>query len=420
MAKPTPGREYTVVVGDTLWDIATAAYGNGADWRRIWETNQFRLRSSDPDKIYPGEVILVPGPAPLDLGDDGPAPDPDLPGKESDDFTLVIDGEELPVESGRVFRAADTAASGFSASVAWDPEGPLTALLRPFGYQSAEVYLGGFRVLTGTLYTVDNSFGSNGHSKELSGWSKTADVIDSTLKPPYESNRVTLKARAEQLCGPLSIAVVYDLEGDEIFDRVKASPTDTIFSHLAKLAAQRGILVTTSRLGELVFTRAALGGSVGSLVEGVPPFVSLTARFDGRARFNVYKAIGQSPKDPSKSAVARDNVVPKSRFLTFSADDATVGNIQNAADWRRSKQLATTLSIPLPVTSWYAPDGSLWAPNTLLTVESVTLGAPDGFDFLVKSVNSTFDGSGMKSTLQLVPPQAYTGEPLVEPWLVLP
>jgi hypothetical protein len=41
---------------------------------------------------------------------------------------------------------------------------------------------------------------------------------------------------------------------------------------------------------------------------------------------------------------------------------------------------------------------------------------PDGFTFLIKSVEYIFEPDGKKSVLNLVPPQVYTGEPLEEPW----
>lgn len=54
-------RTYTVQKGDTLWKISTSMYGNGAKYTVIFEANKPML--SDPDKIYPGQVLRIP---PLD------------------------------------------------------------------------------------------------------------------------------------------------------------------------------------------------------------------------------------------------------------------------------------------------------------------------------------------------------------------
>ena len=56
---PPPAVFYTVVRGDTLSKIAKSQYG---DWRRypeIFEANKPMLK--DPDLIYPGQVLRIPG-----------------------------------------------------------------------------------------------------------------------------------------------------------------------------------------------------------------------------------------------------------------------------------------------------------------------------------------------------------------------
>jgi immunoglobulin-like protein involved in spore germination/LysM domain-containing protein len=51
-------REYKVVAGDTLWSIAQANYGDGALHTRIVRANPAQI--TDPDKIYPGQVLRIP------------------------------------------------------------------------------------------------------------------------------------------------------------------------------------------------------------------------------------------------------------------------------------------------------------------------------------------------------------------------
>lgn len=49
---------HTVEKGDTLWAVAEKAMGNGAKYKEIFEANRPML--SDPDKIYPGQVLRIP------------------------------------------------------------------------------------------------------------------------------------------------------------------------------------------------------------------------------------------------------------------------------------------------------------------------------------------------------------------------
>ncbi len=49
---------HTVEKGDTLWAISSKHLGNGADYMKIFEANRPML--SDPDKIYPGQMLRIP------------------------------------------------------------------------------------------------------------------------------------------------------------------------------------------------------------------------------------------------------------------------------------------------------------------------------------------------------------------------
>ncbi|WP_417721597.1 peptidoglycan-binding protein LysM [Salipiger sp.] len=49
---------HTVEKGDSLWKIAEKTLGNGARYQEIFEANKPML--SDPDKIYPGQVLRIP------------------------------------------------------------------------------------------------------------------------------------------------------------------------------------------------------------------------------------------------------------------------------------------------------------------------------------------------------------------------
>lgn len=52
--------EYTVVSGDTLWEIAEAQYGNGADWVKIAQANNIGYLSNGAPLIHSGNVLTIP------------------------------------------------------------------------------------------------------------------------------------------------------------------------------------------------------------------------------------------------------------------------------------------------------------------------------------------------------------------------
>jgi nucleoid-associated protein YgaU len=47
--------------GDNLWNISRSTYGSGVLYPRIYNENQDQIQ--DPDVIFPGQTLVVPGAA---------------------------------------------------------------------------------------------------------------------------------------------------------------------------------------------------------------------------------------------------------------------------------------------------------------------------------------------------------------------
>ncbi|MEO5664549.1 MAG: LysM peptidoglycan-binding domain-containing protein, partial [Nocardioides sp.] len=53
------GMTVTVAQGDTLWEFAEEAYGDGSQWPRVYQANDEQIE--DPHWIYPGQQLVIPG-----------------------------------------------------------------------------------------------------------------------------------------------------------------------------------------------------------------------------------------------------------------------------------------------------------------------------------------------------------------------
>jgi len=418
---PTQGKFYEIKGStfkgqeDWLSKIAGIAYGNINDWPIIWDANKNTLRSGNPNLIYPGEIIFIPKKGlRTDEADD-------ITGKEKDDFTIITNGVELPKTAGRITRTIDTACDGWTAEIPWNPgeNTDIDDILTPFKFPTAKVYLGNHLMINGLLYTVTPQLSVNGRIKQCEGFSFTADIVDSTVTQPYEARKVTLEERANKLMQSQGIEVVSEITTDGTFDRVTAKPEDTIFEHLKELARQRSALISNTRQGKLLITAADLTSEpVATIEEEFPLPEGYEAKFDGRKIFNSYMAIGQSPRAAKKVGKATDDNVPRSRLLTFSADESTPGNIDQVAEFRRNKEYIQALSTPIAVSSWYYDETNLklWDVNQLVYAKSETLSFPDGFKFLIRQVDYLFEESGTSAVLYLVPPEVYSNDPVKLPW----
>ena len=412
--RPEAGKNYTVQARDTLSNLAAQVYGDTNLWDRIWESNQSKIKSGDPNLIQPGEILFIP------LLPERQPPPAVTSQRDRDVMALEIGGREILPETGRIVRTVDTVANGFNMTFPWTPglDPNIDALIRPYAYTPVNVWLGNEKIITGILYaTVTENM--DGQTVRVKGSTATADLVDSKLKPPYEFSKITLNALITRLIRPSGFTAIFNADTGGAFDRVTANASDSTADFLKRLARQRSVLLTCDSEGRLVVTRAnTTGVSVATLEEGVTAGVTgWGATFDGHKRFFEYRAVRRGPSGETE-AIISDPAIPRSRFQTVSADDTTLGDIEAAARWARNKTLADTLSVKLTVQDWYDPQGDLWAENTLVTVIAPTMFINDGFEFLVKRVEYTLDSKGRGTVLELVPPTVYTQGEIVEPWSI--
>lgn len=421
MPKPTPGSTYTVVKDDTLWDIAKAAFGNPWRFQDIFDANKSTLRSGDPWWIYPGEILIIP-PGP-DLGLTAETVEEDselLPDADPEKVQLLISGQEVPCESFRLFRAIDKGSARWTATVYWDPEIlDLSILFEPYKWQEAKAYVGGHLMDTGYLYIVEASSTPGRVELRLTGFSRTKDLVDSTVDPPYQINGMTLSQIANEYCSPRSIQVIDDTPGLGVFPKSKADKSETIFNHLAKLAKQKGVLINSTPKGHLRITKAPTQvDNHGTIGDGFAFGSNFQVTFDGTKRFRNYRVLGKRRGKRLTRDLVIDQVVPKSRSKTIVVDDVSNNaELRKVGEWERSKALADSLRLAIEVSDWYGPDGRIWRESNHVTVKSPRLFISKGFTFLIQSVEYILDSSGRKTALKLVPPTAFTGEELEEPWI---
>lgn len=410
-------RKYTVVENDTLSKLSSRFYGEPSKWPVIYNANQSTLKSDTPDIIYPGEVLVIP-----DLPEDVLRRNKQkkkIKFNSNNSVTIIIDGKVFEkFTSFRLLTTMDTAADYFSANLPVDLDDNETwDLFNPDRFAETKVYINGELKLTGNVYITSPQISESGRIMSFIGFSKTIAIVDSTLRPPYEYNNVTLEDLSRTLLEPFSITSQFlDLSGGQ-FERVTADQNSSVYEYLAPLAKQRGLLISNNELGELLYLKAdTMSEIVGTIEEDFPPGMEFKSTFDGRKRYREFKATSQDPENNSIYAISKDLNTPIQRFKTFSAGDSNDGNIQAAADWERSKSLANSLSIPFPVKGWISPNGLLWKENTKVVVKSKTIYAPNGFAFLIRSVEFKKESTGVYAILNLVPPSVFTGETIIAPW----
>ena len=289
----------------------------------------------------------------------------------------------------------------------------------------------------------DASVGQSG--TVITGRDLTGDLVDCPPDPrgKHEYRDISLTELAQKLCAPFGIKVRCDTDVSPNFDKCTVEAGETVLSILAKYAKQRGVLITTDRVGTLVITRSGLERAASDI--RFPGNVTrLRGSFSARERFSDYFVKGQSEKnggrrsktaaldasaEPLESAPvqaspatddpqdvpegagtlvmghARDPEVTRWRpFIAMARTKATAFDAQRQAEWemrtRRGKGDKEDYAWPD-----FQANGQFWKPNTIAGVSDAYSNLDR--DMLVAGIRVAYGDRGPQTKLRITGPEAY-------------
>lgn len=454
--KTTPTQGYRYIVAsqtETLRDIARAAYGRDLS-NQIIQANIDSLSARGRSLeglpiIYKGDDIFIPVYRNRYANETVTA-----------DFDTQIEVwlNGAPIRgatAGRISRKMNTIANGFTLTAPFDyTDNKQLDLFRPFGWQRAQLYIGGELYITalaskwdfssddaGTVATVEcrtmpgemlECMGMRSKMQFKPGL-RLIDICVEVARPYgitcYASDGgggiVEAPAPKSTTSG---ISYQYDDDGDIVssdsadmdvaLGLIEQDYTQTDSDFLQELAVQKGFLLTSMADGNLLLTRANVKDkAVCALRQGEYPVLSVSGSYDGSKRFSKWQAVSEADGVSGISKMLEDKTVPVPRGFVFKATESGDKNITAAVQWRMAKSIAEAISIPVTVSGWRNKEGELWKENTV-----VTLWAPGAFviteaKMITESVELSKDeGGGDVANLQLVIPESYTTTMPKEPF----
>ena len=410
MAAAVAGGNYLVEKNDWLSTIAGEAYGDIYKWGLIANANpQINGRGVAVDGsplIFPRDILYIPVEAVEEESESST-----FASQQEKSFSVAINGEKVAIVSGTLQCSMDLGADVVECVVDLDSLSDATKeALKPFRYPEITVKINGELRLTGYVYVVEPTLSSSGKTKKITGCSKTADLIDSTVNPPFVQSGVTLANRAKVLCETMGITAVFASGASEMFDKITASEGEKRFDHLSKLAKERGLLVSCTVHGNLLFHKTSEDETpLDSISESEFGATDFSAKFDGRKRFSSYRVTGKNLFGEVITKTEVDPFVSRPRYLSKKASRSTREDIETTVSWERSKAIADALSISIPLDSWETKKGELWVENKFVFVTSETLDLSNGVNLLIRRVRYSYSKDGKKVTLDVVPKEVYTG-----------
>lgn len=351
---------------------------------------------------------------------------------DQDKVIFNCGGRIITLESFSLTMNYDALSDGCAIVFPWEPgkDPELDSVTKAFSYKNTTVYIGTDLMLTGNVYTVKQSRSEDGRRfKTITAYSSTVDLIDCNVNAPHNFFNQTLEFIVSNQGRSYRLNTIVDpnaaANASKVIPVARSNLTDNMFEWLSKLAKQYGLMLSSHPTGAIMIRRyGPIPGESppetiiesAEFTPGSPDAVSFECEFDGRKRFSHYAAIVSSRNEYLRSVVVDDNNVPRERTKRFEVNETPELSLQEAVMWEASKNLADALTIPFPVVGWRGSSGKLWKPGTIVLATSETMSLKNA-KMLIKSVEFKLDATGKRAVLSLVPPEVYSGEPIVDPFI---
>lgn len=339
------------------------------------------------------------------------------------DIVLTVNGKRYSGwESARVTKSIESISGSFLLSVSerWADQASDWEIDVD---DECSVSVAGETVITGYVSARKPSYDSSGHTLEITGRDKTADLVDcSAFVGAHEFNNVDVYKFCKKICAPFGIKVsVQPGLTFQSVGKVSFQVGEKAFHVIEELCRKAAVLPVAGDDGELFLTRAGEGRCSTALVEG-QNILSLSAEYSVAERFRKYIVVGQQPATDEEfgasaagvSGSAEDpNVSRASRLLVVHAEGGvSAGYAKRRAQWEASVRAARSSSVSVTVQGWTQANGELWPVNSLVRVKSPR--ARINGEMLISQVEYSVDSSGgTTASLSLKPPKAFLPEPQV-------
>jgi len=383
-------RYYVVQKGDTLESIAQKTLLQSIRASEIKNLNGII------DPIREGQVLKIPDIVKTQQK-----------AKESKGLSVFINNKKLDtIPEITIKNAVDTIATVFSFSLPTQSE--LAQNIKPFDFSEIKILFKDKVLLNGYIVaeTVKDEAGT---TSSFTGYSKTG-ILQSVNLPltmyPRTFYKKSLFEIAEKICKPFDIFVNIedDAETQSIAKKkiVKATinPTQSIANFLNGLAEKKGLFLTSSTDGDLIFKRTKSDNQ--PTLKLVNPKGQIN--FNAENLFSDYSGIqsGNTQAKPKQGNIKLDIGIFKNKVFERNDSNETLDLKEFLKNKKRQSLLnAISLNIVLP----YITDknGKIFEPSDIVTVKSNYLKINEDTDFIILESTLKFKNGGNFALLNLVP-----------------
>lgn len=342
----------------------------------------------------------------------------------TDEVALRINGQRWEhweqVELTLTLDSFDT----FSFTSVFQPELPaFRETFRPFSFLPLTIDVENQQEFYGQLVGVEPKVEPKSKTVHCQGYSLPAllnDVNAPMSAFPLEFNGLTLDQIVTRLAQPFGIATQFDADAGAAFRRVKMERGQAIYDFIKDLAQQRRLLISNTAEGRLRFFRnITRGAPVVNLKEGEQPCESVAATFSPQSYYSEITGFAKTKEGRvgGRYTVQNPNLNTVVRPLTYTAEDVRAPDLPTAVQARMARMFGNMVAYVVEVPTWRDPQGNLFRPNTLITLEAPGAMVYNRTTLLVRDVVLRQTKSAQNCSLGVCLPGAFTGDiPSELPW----
>lgn len=339
----------------------------------------------------------------------------------NDELTLQILGQAI---SGwteiRVTRGIERLPSDFEIELTELYPGELDKVVIAPG-APCTVQLGNELVITGYVDRFAPNFGSDRHGIRVTGRSKCEDLVDCAAEwPGGQINGASALAIAQKLAQPYGIAVSSKVQNLPPIVQFNLMLGESAYEVIERISRFSQLLAYDMPDGNLILAQVGTAVAASGLVEG-QNVQEASVQYSADQRYSDYKAFIQSVDTFTDLGDAGNQLIDvpdpncaRHREMIIIAEGGGGGNevAKRQAAWESARRAGRSKVARVVVDSWRDSADKLWQPNTLVPVRLPSLKLDETL-CIGEVTYSRSDDRGTLAELTLMPPAAYSPEPIL-------
>lgn len=422
---------HNVVLGDRITNLSIKYYGTAGKTGLIINANpqlKGRLISLENlPTIYPGDILIIPEETQniTNFPEKKLFPET-IPVTNPNEISFLIEGKKFNYFTEYNLNKSLDSFDSISFSVPFDTTNNLIKLVfDPFAYKDIGIYYNGILQFGGTMIGVSSESNPNSKIINVACYPKCGVLNDCSTPVslyPIEFEDQDIEQIANKLLTPFGLQAVFDADKGNQFKKVAPEPDQGIYDFLSGLAKQRGLVITNTPQGNLLFWKATSDPSIANIKEGERPFVSCSPTFNQQNYFShITGILPVKNKKDSERYTWENNFLKMKGILrptTFILDDSESGDLKSAVEIKAGRMFGNACTYSLTLQGHHDQSGNLWNKNTIINVQAKGAMIYNETDFLIKDLTlSRTNSGGDTTTMNLVLPGSYSGKiPQEVPW----